>query len=86
MKAPSREPVPPPGTPTLPVIAARVKMARDWFSPFCWRCADQPCMTATVPARPIWRARSTMVPTGIPVIGEAHSGVFSTPSGPSPMT
>ncbi len=82
--APSRPPVPPPGMPTLPVTQASMKIARAVFSPLAWRCGPQPWVMAHGLAPAISRASWTMRASGMPVIADAHAGVFSTPSGPLP--
>ncbi len=78
----SRAPVEPPDTPTEPVSSGNIN--HDNRSPFAVRCNPQPWWIAHGFAVPISRPSLTMVSTGIPVILEAHSGVFSTPSSPKP--
>ena len=68
----------------LPVIAARVKIARAWFSPLALRCGPQPWVIAHGLAPAISRARRVIVAAGTPVIDAAQAGVFAVLSGPSP--
>jgi len=82
----SRSPFPPPGMPICPIMAASSMGARDWFSPFECRWMPHPWFTEQGFVCAISRASRRIVVAGRPVMRAAHSGVFSTPSGPRPIT
>ena len=76
----SRWPVLVPGRPNLPMRIGSMQIARVASSPLVWRCGPQPCTMNGASASAISRASERMVSAEMPVMGAAHSGVFSTMS------
>ena len=64
----------------LPMSTGSMQMARDVSSPFVWRCGPQPWQMNGASAAAMSAASCLMRSAGMPVMGAAHSAVFSTMS------